>query len=52
MSDTKAWSLQIMAKILEARAARGKRVTVSREMARELARVCRELAWQEGEVVA
>lgn len=35
------------AKILEARAAKSPRVTISREMARWLAELCRDVAWQE-----
>ena len=40
------------AKILEARAAKKGQVVISREMAKQLAELCRDVAWQEDEVVA
>lgn len=36
-----------VAKVLEARAAKSPRVVISRDMARFLAELCRDLAWME-----
>lgn len=41
--------LRLMARILDARATMSERVVISRPMARRLAQLCRDIAWQEEE---
>lgn len=48
----KRTDLLTTAKILEARAAKKGQVVISREMAKQLAELCRDVAWQEDEAAA
>lgn len=44
---TREWECHVVAKILESRADKSPRVVISRDMARWLASLCRDVAWQD-----